>query len=457
MLLIDPFFLLYFFPWFWSAYYFVLRNTQIANVAIVIASIYFYSTFGFWQLPILIIPLIADYFLGIFISKSKNSFYSKLYLFVGISLNVVLLGYFKYTNFFLGTFGLQNYLKDIVLPVGISFIVFQRISYLVDIYRRKFSPEKNFINYAAYASLFPHLISGPIVRYSQIKDELKSRVLNSSTIFEGTKIFVIGFAYKILIADQLFVLEDYLINRSGLNSIESLATILYFSFRIYFDFLGYSLMAVGVAKLLGFTFPYNFNAPYQARSITDFWRRWNITLSFWIRDYLYIPLGGNRKGRLRTYSNLIVVMLIAGLWHGASWNFVAWGALHGIYLAIERYSGNRRFVIHIPDNLKIAFTFTLVTFGWILFRFTNMRDIQQMLGNIFSMDISPFSSVTQNIFLYTVPSLLAAFVISFFVKEEYLHKITPKIVHIIPLLILFLISLCFAVLKVDTFFIYNQF
>lgn len=344
------------------------------------------------------------------------------------------------------------------MPVGISFIIFQRISYIVDIYRVKIKAEKNFINYATYASLFPHLISGPIIRYSAIKNQLTNRNVNLNYIFEGSKIFVIGFAFKILIADQLFILEQYLTrDLANIDFLGALLIVVYFTLRIYFDFLGYSLMAVGLAKFIGFDFPFNFNAPYQSHSITEFWRRWNITLSMWIRDYIYIPLGGNRKGEVRTYVNLMLVMLLAGLWHGANWNFVIWGGINGAFLCIERIIKNRNISVPVPSYFKRAYLILVVSLSWIIFRFTDISEIQNITKAILNPNITKLSNTEINIFIYTLPSLIFAIIFSFFIKEGYLSKIKPKYSHVLPLILLFLITICFTFLKTKTFFIYNQF
>lgn len=464
MLLIDGFFLLYFFPIFISIYYFIRKHISLANAFIVLCSIYFYSTFGLNQLPIFLVPLVVDYGLGIAIHKTRKRLNKKMLLSIGIILNVGILGYFKYTNFLLSNFSPVFHIfhftlsSPLILPIGISFITFQRISYIMDVYRKKTRPEKNFLRYATYASLFPQLISGPIVRFAQVKNELKKRKVDCATIFQGTKLFTVGFGYKILIADQLYIFESYLAQRlHTLHFIDSLLLVLYFTFRIYFDFLGYSFMAIGLAGLIGFDFPYNFDAPYISKSITEFWRRWNITLSNWLRDYLYISLGGNRKGKIRTYCNLFITMFLAGLWHGANWNFIAWGMLHGIYLIIERIFMTHKIHVNIHPFLKNIYAFLLVMISWIFFRFTNVSDILLILSALIHVHITGLSQISQNIFFFTLPSFFFAIILSFLYTEKHIVKIKPTLFSVIILLVVFSSSLCLALLKSKIFFIYNQF
>jgi alginate O-acetyltransferase complex protein AlgI len=292
-------------------------------------------------------------------------------------LNVGLLMYFKYTNFFVEQLALVAKTlgctlpqwHKVALPIGISFFTFHKISYVVDVFRRTSSPARNFGEYLLYITFFPQLIAGPIVRYHEIEEQIRNRSLSWNGFTEGAWRFVLGLGSKVLIADPLASVADHVFEQAplavsvGYSWIGAIA----YTMQIYFDFAGYSSMAVGLALMIGFRFPENFNHPYLAVSITDFWRRWHISLSRWMRDYLYIPLGGNRVGPTRQMVNLWAVFLVSGFWHGAEWTFIAWGAYHGVFLALERTAIGKRY-LSLPCLLRRICTLLLVMFGWILFR-----------------------------------------------------------------------------------------
>lgn len=467
MLFTDHFFILYFFPIFFILYYLFRRSLTLSDVILIIFSLLFYASFGINNLPILIIPLFIDYFAGIYLQKQRSKRKRKIVLTILIVGNLLLLGYYKYALFTIDSIILlhkDNFLttltfyKNIIVPVGISFITFQRISYEVDIYRRKIKACKNLLQYASYALLFPHLISGPIVRYSFIQKQLKKRKLTSLMMFDGMKYFVIGLCLKLLIADKLFIVENALsTNLKNIHSLEAICLLFYFSFRIYLDFCGYSLIAIGLAKLMGFEFPHNFNAPYQAINITDFWRRWNITLSGWLRDYLYIPLGGNRKGKIRTYVNLIVTMLLGGLWHGASWNFVLWGLLHGSYLAIERLLSDKKITIPLPIIIKRYATFLLVTVTWLTFLFKSPGEAAMEVKKILELNFTLPDLSLKLLMQESIVVLLLAIIWSFFLKEEYIEKIKPNLFTSVSIVILLLVCIYSALWSTGVPFIYFQF
>jgi len=464
MQITDPIFLFYFFPIFISFYYSIFRYIKLSNLFIIISSVYFYSTFGIEQIFILIFPLVVDYWLGTLIYRNKNRTKQKILLALGISINVGLLFYFKYANFSFAVldqiFPLHTLLKpfnNIVVPLGISFITFQRISYIFDIYRKKIKPAESFLQYGTYATLFPHLISGPIVRFSEVKSQLSKRKIDFISIFQATKFLLIGFSFKVMVADQLLVIENSITNEKVLNSTVALITILSFSMRLYFDFLGYTFMALGLAKFIGFDFPQNFNSPYQAKNITDFWRRWNMTLSRWIKDYLYIPLGGSRKGKMRTYMNLVIVMLLVGLWHGASWNFVIWGVIHGIFLSLERALANLHVKLEIPNFFRILYTFSLVSFTWIFFKFNNMNDIARLIRSLFSFDFTLPSSEFQAILATRAVIVTFAFFYSFKLSEKFIERLKPKIITITLLFILFATAFILSLTTHENTFIYYNF
>lgn len=467
MLFTDHFFLLYFFPAFLLIYLLVSKKISLANIVIIVASLLFYASFGLENILIFLIPMVLDFILGILIFKTRSKRKKKALLAIGVIGNLAVLAYFKYTLFFLSTSSLLfpnqfdsqiELAKNIIVPVGISFIIFQRISYIVDIYRKKIKPSFRFFEYATYATLFPHLIAGPIVRYSALSKQLKKHFLDLDMLFDGFKYFVVGIALKILIADRLFVVENLLRQDvSRLSTLESIALILFFSMRIYLDFTGYSLIAIGLAKCMGFNFPQNFDSPYRATSVTDFWRRWNITLSLWLRDYVYIPLGGNRQGKIRTNVNLFITMFLGGLWHGASWNFVIWGSLHGIYLIIERTAKNAGLSLAVPNYIKIACVFTLISFTWLTFLFTNPSEIILVIKALGSFTFSISSPTIKFALLWSLPSLLGALIWAFVLKEAYVDKIKIKLISVILLCLLFLFAVGYSLVKNSVPFIYFQF
>jgi len=467
MLFTEHFFLLYFFPLF-LLFFLPFRNTlKLSHIIIIIFSLIFYISFGISNLIILLIPLLINYSLGILVFKVKKKRYKKAILFLGVFFDLLILLYYKYFNFAFDT--LLPYiplrfsdniraLSTTIFPVGISFIVFQRISYLVDIYRKVTKPANNLLHYSTYATVFPHLISGPIVRFVDIKKELGKRKYKAIYLFDGFKFFIVGLALKVIIADGLFTVEEMLKNSIHINNTyESMILISYFSLRLYLDFTGYSLIAMGLAKLIGFSFPYNFNSPYQATSFQDFWNRWNITLSKWLRDYLYIPLGGNRKGNLRTYMNLILTMLLGGLWHGASWNFVIWGGLHGIYLALERHFITNRISLKIPIFFKKILIFIVVSLTWLMFIFTKPQDAITVFMSLISLNFSPFQSSVSHAFLLSLPALITGLLWAFYFTEKDIEKISLNWKNSLLLVIAFFVLLEITFTKQAVPFIYFQF
>ena len=312
---------------------------------------------------------------------------------ISVLLNLATLGFFKYFNFGIESYnnlvqalGLQHAQFDtffrVVLPLGISFYTFQALSYTIDVYRGEAEAMSNFIDFSCFVSMFPHLVAGPILKFSFLADQIKHRRLTSDKFARGVAFFMLGLAKKILLANPCGKIADVAFNAGSVHTIDAWFGALGYSFQIYFDFSGYSDMAIGLGLIFGFVFAKNFDSPYRSESITDFWRRWHISLSTWLREYLYVPLGGNRKGTRRTYFNLVVTMLLGGLWHGASWNFVIWGGLHGGMLAFERSQGREGFYHNLPRPLRIAFTFLIVVLGWVFFR---AADLPRALAYFASM------------------------------------------------------------------------
>jgi alginate O-acetyltransferase complex protein AlgI len=340
-----------------------------------------YAFYGWWDyryLALLLLTTAIDYVAGGRIAAADTPVARKRWLRLSVCSDLSILGFFKYYDLGAGTanrlgqwLGAESALVPmlhVVLPVGISFYTFQAMSYSIDIYRGNARPAKNFVDFACYVSLFPQLVAGPIVRYRELDAQLRRRSHTWAKAGSGIALFVLGLSKKVILADAVAPLADWGFAQSAIGCLGAWSSLLAYTMQIYFDFSGYSDMAVGLGLMLGFQFPQNFNSPYKAASITDFWRRWHISLSSWLRDYLYVPLGGNQKGPARTYANLFLTMLLGGLWHGASWTFMLWGGYHGLLLALERMNGKRGFAWRLPRSIQIATTFALVAFGWVLFR-----------------------------------------------------------------------------------------
>lgn len=386
-------FLFYFLPVF-LLFYFLSPTVRAKNYAVIFFSYFFYA----WGAPhvaaVLFVSATINYILSLYLVPDRvPETTRKMVLSVGIIFNLTLLGYYKYFNFFvteansfLQFLGYPELSFAIVaLPAGISFFTFQKISYLVDVYRGTAAIAQSFGQFQLFVVLFPQLIAGPIVRYHDIADQIGKRNSSLDTVFYGAYRFATGLGKKVLIADQMGMVAD---NIFGLST-ASLSTgyawlgVVCYSMQIYFDFSGYSDMAIGLGRMMGFTFLENFDSPYISQSITEFWRRWHISLSNFMREYLYIPLGGNRGSNLRTYVNLWIVFLISGLWHGASWTFVFWGAYHGLWLTLDRVF-MMKLTAEWPKIIRMIVTFLLVNIGWVFFRAHSIEGAFEFLGVMFN-------------------------------------------------------------------------
>jgi alginate O-acetyltransferase complex protein AlgI len=314
---------------------------------------------------------------------------------------------------------------NIILPLGISFFTFQTMSYTIDIYRQQIKPAQSIFYFASYVAMFPQLIAGPVVRFSEVQHNL-IRPYENINYIKAFHFFSIGFIKKVLIANNFEVLATYAYRYDGGDFLTSVCGLFSFSMQLYFDFSGYSDMAIGLGFLFGFNFPYNFNSPYKASSITDFWKRWHITLSQWFKDYLYIPLGGNKKGNYRTLFNLVAVMLICGLWHGASWNFLIWGGLHGIFLLIERLFRNKElFTSKLHNSFKTLYTFIIVSLLWIPFKESDLLHSNLHFQNIFNFT-NYKNSLAYDLFeLHHLILILVSIVIVFFTSNS--QQLSQKI------------------------------
>lgn len=385
-------FLFYFLPLFLTVYFVLPRAWR--NLWITLGSYVFYGWWQPWFVFLMLFTTVMDFIWGKVITRpGATNAQRKLAVTACMVANLGFLGFFKYYMFAASTLNQLRalvgaepfHVMTVVLPIGISFYTFHSLTYIIDCYRGDAKPARSFTDYSAFIALFPDLVAGPIIRYKTLAEQLASRTNTLSRFSSGGFIFMIGFAKKILLANPMGQVADAAFGAANPLPLDVWVGVLAYAFQIYFDFCGYSDMAVGLGRMLGFEFIKNFDAPYRAESITDLWRRWHISLSSVLRDYLYFPLGGNRKGPTRTYVNLAVVMLLGGLWHGASWNFVVWGAYHGLLLAYERWRGKRSLYDRFPRSLRIGLTFLLMLFSWVLFRADNLTDAWHYYGSMFGL------------------------------------------------------------------------
>jgi alginate O-acetyltransferase complex protein AlgI len=368
-----------------------ILNRRFHNGWLLLASLYFYAWGSASHTIILLGSITANYFLGRYLSSSEGRSRA-IRLGIAVGFNLLLLGYLKYANFFMENFnGFRSVLgyesiefSKVALPIGVSFYTFQAISYLVDVHRKVAPVQKNYFDLALYISLFPQLVAGPIIRYNDVVDQLKNRVLSMNKAAQGVHRFIIGFAKKVIVANYFGAVADQVFAFQLENVSWDLAWlgIVSYTLQIYFDFSGYSDMAIGLGKIFGFDFMENFNLPYIANSIRDFWRRWHISLSTWFRDYLYIPLGGSRGSKLNTLRNLMIVFLLTGFWHGSSWTFVVWGVYHGAFLLLER-SGFDAILKSLWQPVRVLYTLIVVMIGWVFFRAVTIEHALAFIKKLF--------------------------------------------------------------------------
>jgi len=381
------------------------RLTEASKAFLVFSSLFFYSWWNINYLPIILVSMLFNYVIGVSLSKKDNrgKVNKKTLLTIGIISNILLLGYFKYADFLIENMNslLNSHMSllHLALPLAISFFTFQQIAYLVDSYRGE-TKEYDFLNYANFVTFFPQLIAGPIVHHSEMMPQFsktKNKVKNYHNIALGLFIFSIGLFKKVVIADSFAVWATQGFDVAvSLNFFEAWATSLSYTFQLYFDFSGYTDMAIGAALLFNIKLPINFNSPYKATNIQDFWKRWHITLSRFLKEYIYIPLGGNRKGQYRTYSNLIGTFLIGGIWHGAGWTFVFWGLLHGIALVVQKIWSSLGF--HMHKILAWFITFNFINIAWVFFRAKEWNDALKVLHGMFDLDRVYVSSAFVSIY-----------------------------------------------------------
>ena len=449
MVFTSHIFLFYFLPITLFAYY--LLPFRHRNAFLTLASYLFYGWWMPWFVLLMMTSTVVDYFSARIISRADATHRHRLAALVtSIAVNLGLLGFFKYymfaaeaLNTLLEQFGVDAFrVMTVVLPIGISFYTFQTMSYTIDVYRGHAPPVKSFGDFSCFVSLFPQLIAGPIVRYATVAEQLACRQHSVSKFAAGTSLFILGFCKKIFLANPMGEVADAVFAAESPIAVDVWFGIVAYAFQIYFDFSGYSDMAVGLGRMFGFEFPKNFNAPYLADSVTDFWRRWHISLSTFLRDYLYIPLGGNRKGHVRTYVNLAVVMLLGGLWHGANWVFVFWGLFHGFMLGFERCLGRRSVYNKLPRLVRVGITFVLVLFSWVLFRSATMTEASSFFASMLGLRESAASAMLLAAKLYTrshclVMAICVGFVIQPLQSFDWSQELSWwKVIVLLPLFLL---------------------
>ncbi len=465
-------FLFVFLPCVLLGYY--LINPRYRNVFLIASNLLFYAWAGPNLILILITSILINYFSGILIDRSHNSISSRYRAFVlsiSICANLGMLFYYKYFTFTALNinqfFNANITMHEIALPAGISFFTFKGISYIIDLYRLNIPAQKNVISVALYISLFPELLAGPIDRYASINLQIDERKVNVEKFAYGVKRFIIGLSKKVLIANVLGEVVDkiFATPHTQIDITTAWTGAICYMMQIFFDFSGYSDMAIGIGKMFGFDFMENFNRPYISKSITEFWRRWHISLSTWFRDYLYIPLGGNRTGNV--YFNLIIVFIATGLWHGANWTFLCWGLWHGMFILIEKFFRNRDINVKIPAVAKWVYTMSILLFGWVLFRSKGINDAYLYLQAMFNIVDHQF--IRFSVWYYLDKQILLTLLLSAIICSE-----IPKIISTnyrkvalikymvlyanpVYLLLLMIINIIFIINSTYNPFIYFQF
>ena len=456
-------FLFFFFPLFILLYF--TLPFKYKNYILLLFSLIFYA----WGEPIYILLMIfssiVDFINGKNIEKHKDdNKKKKIYLIISIIINISLLGFFKYADFFIkvinNILNLDIPLLNLGLPIGISFFTFQTMSYSIDVYRGDVKAEKDFLTFMTYVCMFPQLIAGPIVRYETVSSELHKRDINFKKFADGFTRFLRGLFKKVLIANNIGLLFT-LITSSEVNDISIMTGVLAivsYAFQIYFDFSGYSDMAIGMGNMCGFTFLENFNYPYISKSITEFWRRWHISLSSWFKDYVYIPLGGSRVNILKNIRNILIVWILTGFWHGASWNFIFWGLYYGILLLLEKFV-LKKYIDKLPDFVKHIYTIVLVFIGWMIFAFDDSKYLFGFIKALTSNKFvdSAFLYYFKNYFLILVIATLFSLPVYPKVKEKMNNTIFTSLLSISIYVILFIVTLSYLVSDTYNPFLYFRF
>lgn len=448
-------------------FYFSIKNLKIRNIVLLIFSLVFYS----WGEPkyilLMLITVLIAYISGILIEKNNKQSQKKVITVIAVIAILLSLFTFKYLNFsiniFNKIFGLNISNLKLILPIGISFYTFQILSYIIDLYKGEVKLQKNYLKLLLYVSFFPQLIAGPIVRYNTIEEEIDNRKTTLEDFIYGLKRFIIGLSKKVIIANNVAILCDNIYsNYNGYGSnILWLAAVAY-TIQIYFDFSGYSDMAIGLGRIFGFHFLENFNYPYISTSVTDFWRRWHISLSSFFRDYVYIPLGGNKKGIKKQIRNILIVWMLTGLWHGANYNFIIWGLYYGILLILEKFV-LKKIIDKTPKIIRHVVVLVIITVGWVIFRIENITDLSKIIFGMFNFTHTSLKSfissdITQiNSLIYLAIGIIFSMPIYKKLFKDTENSIVLTIIEDFSLGVLFILCIMFLVSNQYNPFIYFRF
>lgn len=449
---------------------YLLARKELQNYILLIASILFYAWGEPRYLAIMILTILVNYIGANYISRSRNAMHRKLLLIATIVVDLSFLFYFKYFNFVMDNinqlFHTQINFIDVVMPIGISFYTFQALSYVVDVYRNEVKAQRDIYKLALYITLFPQLVAGPIVKYHDVDEQISDRTVTFDKVAYGVKRFIVGLAKKMLIANTLGAVADKIFTQpvENFDALTAWVGAIAYTLQLYYDFSGYSDMAIGLGSIFGFKFLENFNYPYISKSITEFWRRWHISLSTWFKEYLYIPLGGNRVSKRRNLFNLFVVFLATGIWHGASWNFIFWGLWHGAFIIFEKITGWHKkeggLKINIAQHIYTMFAFVI---GWVMFRADNMAYAWDYLKNMFGLISEhkityklPYYIDNIEIITFAVAILCAMPIFRGILEVKYERKVLRTIINI-WLIVLFVLSASSIAASTYNPFIYFRF
>lgn len=456
-------------------FYFIVGN-KLKNYVLLVASLIFYA----WGEPryvfLMLFSIFLNYILGLVIDKYRSNLsLKKLFLTIALVGNIAILGVFKYANFFVDNtnqlLGLSIELEPISLPIGISFFTFQAMSYIIDVYRADVKVQRNLISLSLFISLFPQLVAGPIVRYNTIADQIQKRFVNLGKFTEGIQRFIVGLAKKVILANSFGEVADAIFSLppGEMSVATAWIGITAYSLQIYFDFSGYSDMAIGLGKMFGFDFLENFNYPYISKSVSEFWRRWHISLGAWFRDYVYIPLGGNRKGFPRTIVNLLIVWTITGFWHGASWTFMAWGFYFGVLIVLERL-GLSKLLAKLYAPIQHLYLIIIVMVGWVFFRADNFSYSFDYLKTMFGINVTAwidgFAVVYMNDYwMFFLTGVIFSLPVIPWLKQKlqsmkhYERRVVPVLSFSVPVVLMMLMVFSVLLLVNSTYnpFIYFRF
>ncbi|MEO4051876.1 MBOAT family O-acyltransferase [Solibacillus sp. CAU 1738] len=454
-------FLFIFLPAVLTLYYCAPRS--IRNLILFIMSLVFYAWGEPVYIVIMLVSTLIDFCFGLLLDKpNMTSVKRKGIVACSIIVNLLLLSYFKYADFLIqnvnALIGTNIPLTELPLPIGISFYTFQSMSYIIDVYRGTAKAQRNWIDFGTYISLFPQLVAGPIVKYGTIAEQLQHRSESMKMFAEGVRRFIIGLAKKVLLANNIGLLWDTISNSNpeSMPVLTAWLGIIAFAFQIYFDFSGYSDMAIGLGLMFGFRFNENFNKPYIAQSITDFWRRWHISLGSWFREYVYIPLGGNRRGLAIQMRNILIVWMLTGLWHGASWNFILWGLYFGVILLFEKWWG-LSLLLRLPRWLRHVYAIILILIGWVLFAFDQPSIIIDYLAAMWGFNGQSLWNNETIYFFYTNAVLLLVLLIASLPRKQWLRSNEMSLLHLVWYGFLYFLSVAYLVDATFNPFLYFRF